>query len=531
MYDLLLRNARIVDGSGSPAFQGDVALEGPKIQAVGDLATAEARRKLDLDGAVVAPGFIDLHSHSDITLPQFPRGESMITQGITTSLVGNCGLSPFPVVSERVEMLKSFIFFGETSRDFEWHDAAGFMAYLDNLPLAGNVALQVGHGAIRIAAMGYDERAPTEAELAAMQKRVAEAFDAGVFGFSTGLIYVPGSYSRTPELIALAQVGKRYGGFYSSHIRGEGQTLLDAVEEALTIGKEAGVGVQLSHHKAAGKNNWGKIKTSLQMIDRARAAGQDVQADQYPYTAGSTTLTALLPQWAMEGGVTAMKQRLRDPVTYARIKTAIYNEDPLSGASQFSIDTIVIAKVGANSPFKPFEGNYVTEIARIREEDPVDTALTLLREETEGVQIVVFIMSEDDVKEVMHHPQVSVGTDGSGINPGAGGKPHPRTYGTFPRVLGHYVREEKVLSLEEAIRKMTSLPARRLGRPDLGLLHPGYHADLVVFDPDRIEAGASYQDPHQYARGINYVIVNGQIVIEKGQDTGAKAGRVLRRGA
>jgi N-acyl-D-amino-acid deacylase len=530
MYDLLLSNARIVDGSGSPSFKGDVALEGNKIQAVGDLTTASARRKLDMDGAVVAPGFIDLHSHSDIDLPDFPRGESMITQGITTQLVGNCGLSPFPVVSERADMLTNFVFFGRPPLDFEWNDAATFMAYLDNLPLAGNVALQVGHGAVRIAAMGYDERVPSEAELSTMQKLVAEAFEAGVFGFSSGLIYVPGSYSQTPELIALAAVGKRYGGFYSSHIRGEGQTLLEAVEEALTIGREAGVGVQLSHHKAAGKNNWGKIKTSLQMIDQARAAGQDVQADQYPYTAGSTTLTALLPQWAMEGGVTAMKQRLHDPATYARIKTAIYNEDPQSGASQFPIDTIVIARVANSSPFKRFEGMYVTEIARTRDEDPVDTALTLLRDETEGVQIVVFIMSEDDVKEVMRHPQVSVGTDGAGINPGAGGKPHPRTYGTFPRVLGHYVREEKVLSLEEAVRKMTSLPARRLGRSDLGLVRPGYQADLVVFDPDQIEAGATYQDPHQYARGIHYVIVNGQIVIENGLDTGAKAGRVLRRG-
>jgi N-acyl-D-amino-acid deacylase len=530
MYDLLLRNARIVDGTGSPRFQGDVALEEGKITAVGDLSTA-AHRTIDVEGAVVAPGFIDLHSHSDIQLPDYPRGESMITQGITTQLVGNCGLSPFPVVPEKLDLLSSYLFFGSPTRNFDWHDAATFMAYLDNLPLAGNVALQVGHGAVRIGAMGYDERAPTDAELETMKKLVAGSFEAGVFGFSTGLIYVPGSYSKTPELIELAAVGKKYGGFYSSHIRGEGQTLLDAVGEALAIGKEAGVGVQLSHHKAAGKNNWGKITTSLQMIDAARASGLDVQADQYPYTAGSTTLTALLPQWAMEGGVQAMKQRLRDPETYARIRQAIYDEAPDSGASQFTIDTIVIARVGESSSFKPFEGMLVTEIAKVRGEDPVDTALTLLRDEISGVQIVVFIMSEDDVKQVMQHPLVSIGTDGSGINPKAGGKPHPRAYGTFPRVLETYVREEGILSLEEAIRKMTSLPARRLGRSDMGLVQKGCVADLVIFNPDTISAAATYQEPHQYARGISHVIVNGQVVIENNVDTGAKAGKVLRRGA
>jgi N-acyl-D-amino-acid deacylase len=530
MYDLLLSNARIVDGTGSPRYQGDVALEGGKIAAVGEVSDREARRVIDVEGAVVAPGFIDLHSHSDMQLPEYPRGESMITQGITTQLVGNCGLSPFPVVPEKIEFLYNLLFFGKP-KQLDWHDAATFMTYLDNLPLAGNVALMVGHNAVRVGAMGYDEREPTEAELDKMKQLVADSFEAGVFGFSTGLIYVPGSYSQTPELIELAAVGKKYGGFYSSHIRGEGLTLLNAIAEALTIGKEAGVGVQLSHHKAAGKQNWGKIKTSLKMIDEARAAGLDVQADQYPYTAGSTGLPALLPRWAMEGGVAAMKQRLHDPEIYARIKQAIYDEDPDSGASQFTIDTIVIARVGNDSIFKPYEGMFVTEIARARGEDPVDTALTMLRDETSPIQIVVFIMSEDDVKEVMQHPLVSIGTDGSGINPGAGGKPHPRTYGTFPRVLETYVREENILSLEEAIRKMTSLPARRLKRSEMGLVRPGCVADLVVFNPETVSAAATYQEPHRYAKGISQVIVNGQVVIENGVDTGATAGKVLRRGA
>jgi N-acyl-D-amino-acid deacylase len=528
MYDLLFRHAKIVDGTGNPWFWGDVGLEGDRITGLGDLSTASAHRTIDLEGLTLSPGFIDLHSHSDLTLPGFPRAESTLQQGITTQVVGNCGLSPFPVEPERLDLLKSYASLAGPKVSWDWKGAAGYAAFLESLPLAGNVALQVGHGALRIAAMGYEKRAPTDAELATMEKLVAEAMEEGVFGLSSGLIYVPGSYSQIEELIALAKVAARYGGFYSSHIRGEGDTLLDAVNEAITIGREAGLPVQLSHHKASGKANWGLVETSLGMIDQARAAGQDVLADQYPYTAGSTTLTALLPQWALEGGLDAMRQRLKDPDTRRRIYEAIANAEPDTGARQFGPETIMICRV-PEGPNKVYEGMMLTEIGEQRGEDAIEAALSLLASETARIQMIVFTMSEEDVRRVMRHPAVAVGTDGSSTNPQGGGKPHPRSYSTFPRVLGHYVREEKVLSLEEAIRKMTSLSAQRLRRYDLGLIRPGFAADLVIFNPDEINDHSTYQEPHQYPTGINYVVVNGQIVLEQGQDTGAKAGRVLRR--
>jgi N-acyl-D-amino-acid deacylase len=528
MYDLVFRQAQLVDGTGSPAFRGDVAVEGDRIAAVGDLSATGARRVINLDGLALTPGFIDLHSHSDLSLPNFPRAESSVRQGITTQLTGNCGLTPYPVVPERADLLRAFAEQVGPDLTWDWQSAGDYAAYLENLPLATNVALQVGHGALRIGAMGYEQRAPTDAELALLEKLTAQAFEDGVLGLSSGLIYVPGSYSQTDELIALAKIARRYGGFYSSHIRGEGDTLLEAVEEAITIGREAGVPVQLSHHKATGEANWGKIVTSLGLIDAARENGQDVLADQYPYTAGSTTLTALLPQWALQGGLEAMRQRLHDPATYERIRTAIMNRDADTGARQFGPETIMICSV-PEGPNRIYEGLMLTEIGRQRGEHPVDSALHLLASEQTRVQMIVFTMSEDDVKRVMRHKAVAVGTDGLSINATLGGKPHPRTYSTYPRVLAKYVREENVLTLEEAVRKMTSLPAQRLGRADMGLVRPGYQADLVVFDPENIAELSTYQEPHQYPAGISYVVVNGQIVIENGQDSEARAGRVLRR--
>ena len=453
----------------------------------------------------------------------------MVRQGVTTELVGNCGLSPFPIEPSRLDLLKTYTSFIDSGLTWDWQDGAGFVRSLENLPLASNLALQVGHGSIRIAVMGFDDRAPTPSELTAMEKLVAQAHEQGVFGLSSGLIYVPGSYGQTAELVALAKVAARYGGFYSSHIRGEGDTLLEAVAEAITIGREAGTGVQLSHHKASGQANWGQVENSLQMIDEARAAGYDVLADQYPYTAGSTTLTALLPQWAVAGGVEVMRQRLADAATHARIYQAIAKADPDTGARQFSPETIMICGI-PHGPNKHYEGLMLSEIAVQRQQDMIETALYLLESEPKGIAMIVFTMSEADVQRVMKHPAVAVGTDGVNMNPLHGGNPHPRNYGTFPRVLGKYVREEKILSLPEAIRKMTSLPAQRLRRFDLGLVRPGCIADLVIFDPDTVTDRATFHRPHQYADGISYVIVNGLLVIEEGQDTGTKAGRVLKRG-
>jgi len=532
MHDLLFRNARIVDGTGNPWFWGDMAVAGGRIARIGDLPGATARRTIDVEGAALAPGFIDLHTHSDFTLPVFPRAEAMVRQGVTTQLVGNCGFSPFPVTRERLDLARAYTAFFDAGLSWDWDDAAGYAAALERLPLGCNVALQVGHGAVRIAVMGFDDRAPTPAELAAMESLIANALEQGAFALSSGLIYVPGSYAATDELVILARVARRYGAFYSSHIRDEGDTLLDAVQEALTVGRQAGVPVQLSHHKAMGKSNWGRVETSLGMIDQARAAGHDVLADQYPYTAGSTTLAAIMPKWAMQGGVEAMLARLADPETRARIRMEIAAPPPearQAGAREFDPATIMISCIPAG-PNKRHEGLMLAEIAAARGEQPVDAALHLLQSERGGVQMIVFGMSEDDVRRVMRHPAVAIASDGWTLSPAAGGKPHPLSYGTYARVLGRYVREEGVLGLEEAVRKMTSLPAQRLRRYDLGLVRPGCVADLVVFDPARVSDLATFQDPHRYCEGVTHVAVNGTLVIDGGLDTGAAAGRVLRRG-
>ncbi len=531
MLGLVLRSARVVDGTGNPWFWGDVGIEGDRIAQVGDLSGVVARHVIDADGAALAPGFIDLHTHGDFTLPAYPRAQAMVRQGVTTQLVGNCGFSPFPVQRDRLDALRAYAAFVDAGLSWDWEDAAGYAAHLERLPLACNVALQVGGGTVRVAVMGFEDRAPSPQELDAMRSHVARAFEQGVFGLSSGLIYVPGSYAETDELVALAEVAGRYGAFYSTHIRGEGDSLLDAVEEALEIGRRGKVPVQLSHHKAAGQRNWGRVGASLEMIDRARAAGQDVLADQYPYAASSTTLTAILPKWAMEGGMDALLSRLAHPEQRARIRAEIVSpapEAPRKGEREFDAEAVMISRV-PEGPMKEYEGRMLTEIAAARGEDPVDAALNILEDGRGGVQMIAFSMSEDDVRRVMRHPAVAVASDGWTLSPAAGGKPHPRSYGTFVRVLGRYVREDGVLRLEEAVRKMTSLPSQRLRRYDLGLIRPGCAADLVVFDPDRVCDLATYHDPHRFCAGVEHVIVNGQIVVEHGEDTGARAGRVLRR--
>jgi N-acyl-D-amino-acid deacylase len=523
MHDLLLRNGSIVDGTGAPAVGGDVAVEGDRIAAVGALSgQSSAKRVIDLDGRTLAPGFIDIHTHCDFTLPRYPRAAAMVRQGVTTVVGGNCSFSPFPVTPERLELMRSYSAFLDAGIDWSWSTAGEYAGMLESLPLGCNIALQVGHGAVRIAAMGFENRAPTPGEIEHMQALIAQAMEEGAVGFSTGLIYSPSGYSDAVELVALAEVAARYGGFYSSHIRGEGATLLDSVTEAISVGREAHIPVQLSHHKAVDERNWGRTRDSLALIDAARAEGLDVLADQYPYTAGSTTLSALLPGWAVEGGVEVMQARLRDPATRARIRDEIFKSE------RFGAETVLVASI-PDGPLKQFEGLRLSEIAARRGQDAVDSALDLIADEGARIGMITFSMSEDDVRRVMQHPSVAVASDGWTLSPEAGGKPHPRSYGTYVRVLGHYVREEGVLSLEEAVRKMTSLPAGRLRRPDLGRIAPGCQADLVVFDPHTVGETATYANPHQYCRGVDYVAVNGQIVIENGRDTGAAAGRVLRR--
>jgi N-acyl-D-amino-acid deacylase len=530
VHDLVLGGARVIDGTGNPWFHADVAIEDERIVAVGSLGGARTKRWLPLDGAVLAPGFIDLHTHSDFTLPLFPRADAMVRQGVTTQVVGNCGFSPFPVAPDKLELLRTYTAFFDGGLSWEWDRAAGYAAVLESLPLATNIVLQVGHGALRIATMGFDDRDPTDAELERMQRLAADAFEDGVVAISTGLTYVPGSYSKTSEIVEIAKVASRYGGFYSTHIRDESDRLLEAVEEALEIGRRAELPVQLSHHKAMGPRNWGATEASLSTLDRARAAGQDVLTDQYPYTAGSTTLAAIMPKWAMERGIAGMLERLADPELRQRIidDITVDGTGP-SGrpAREFDAAKILISAV-PEGPNKRYEGMVLQDIAAERSIGAAEAALDLLEREGGYVQMVVFSMSEDDVRRVMRHPAAAVASDGWTLDPQAGGKPHPRSYGTYARTLGKYVREERVLSLEDAVRKMTSLPAQRLRTFDRGLIRPGAVADVVVFDPDRIGDRATFENPHRFCEGVSHVAVAGRLVIEDGQDTGATAGRVLR---
>jgi N-acyl-D-amino-acid deacylase len=483
---------------------------------------------------VLSPGFIDLHTHSDFTLIRFPRAVSMTAQGVTTQLTGNCGFSPFPVLPERMELLREYAGFLDAGLPWgSWHTAAEFLGLLDKLPLSANVACQVGHGSVRMAVMGFDTGEPAPEQSAEMARYVADAMAAGAFGISSGLTYAPASAAATAELIAVAAAAAAAGGFYSTHIRSEATTLVEAVAEALEIGRQAGLPVQLSHHKVMGRANWPKISDTLDLVDAASAEGMDVLLDQYPYTAGSTGLAVVLPRWALVGGVAKMQERLADPVQREKIRDQIAAQRPAelkAGLRVFEPDTVVIAEV-PDGPLTEHIGRTLTEVAEARGQHPVDTALDLLAEAGGEILTIVHGQSEDNLRRIMTHPLTAIASDGWTLSPDAGGRPHPRSYGTYARVLGRYVREEQVLGLAEAVRKMTSLPAKRLGLTDRGVITPGAVADLVLFDPNSITDNATFEHPHRFCAGVRMVVVNGVVVVEGGRDTGAVAGRVLRRPA
>jgi N-acyl-D-amino-acid deacylase len=524
---ILIRNGRISDGTGNPWYRGDVLVEAGRIAAVGRCLRSSAERIIDADGLVVAPGFIDIHSHSDTALLVSPWAESKIRQGVTTEVVGNCGESLAPLAGEAVSEAAAEL--EELGVELKWRSLGEYLNCLEERGTAVNVAALVGHGTLRKSVVGYRNRVPTEAELGQMREMLAMAMSEGAFGLSTGLIYAPGSYAKTDELIAMAAILPEYGGIYASHIRNEGKDLLAAVDEAIRIGREAGVPVQISHHKASSDIVWGKVKETCRMIEAARAGGLDVTADQYPYIATSTTLTALLPDWAHDGGQSALLARLRDSQLRAQLVDGIRSKR----WHRDNWEQIVIASVGSETN-KKLEGKNLLEIAGLWDTTGPEVIIDLLAAEEGNVSMVVFAMCEEDVRYVMQQHFVMVGSDGSCLAPEGSlgqGKPHPRHYGTFPRVLGHYARNEAVITLEDAVRKMTSLPARRLGITDRGVLMPGMRADITIFDPATVIDTATFDDPHHYPDGVEYVIVNGQIGVEKGENKRIPAGQILRRQA
>jgi N-acyl-D-amino-acid deacylase len=521
-YDIIIEGGRVIDGSGNPWLKANVGVVAGKVETVGKLTRAEAERRVDAVGHVVAPGFIDIHSHSDYTVLIDPRVESKVRQGVTTEVVGNCGSSAAPMNAEvrayREKYMRASL--GEEF-EFNWETMAEYMALIDASGTSFNVVPMVGQGTTRQNVMGYENREPTRSELEEMKGLVVEALEDGAWGMSTGLIYTPSTFAKTDEIVELAKVLKEHDGVYFSHIRGEGETLLEAVEEAIEIGERTGVPVHIAHFKASGKAYWGKTKNSLRLVEEGRRKGVDVTFDQYPYIAGSTGLSALMPHWAQEGGADRLLERLRDPEIRRKIK-----DGPATVTRDWASVMIASTK---NHP--QYEGKTVAEVAELEGKDEMDTVFDLLIAEEAQVAIVSFGMSEEDVRRVMRSPFGMVGSDGSAVAPKGilgRGKPHPRSYGTFPRVIGHYVREG-VITLQEAVRKMTSAPAQRLGLRDRGLLREDYKADIVVFDPATVEDEATFTDPHRFASGILYVIVNGSVVVDGGEHTGALPGRVLRK--
>jgi N-acyl-D-amino-acid deacylase len=528
MYDLIMRDAKVVDGTGNPWFRGDVAVSGASIAAVGRV-TGEAERVIDTNGLCVCPGFIDVHAHGDFTPFDKTVVDYKLRQGITTEVNGNCGFSAAPVDPSTVGLVRRYVegfIAPEQGVPWNWQSLGEYLDSIAQAQLAINIAPLIGHGALRAAAMGYEQRAPSATELDTMKALMRESMQQGAFGLSTGLVYVPGTYAQTAEIIDIAKIVARYGGLYATHMRNEAEQLFEAFAEAIQIGRQAGIAVQISHHKASGKPNHGKIRDTLKRLQDERAQGLDITVDQYPYTASSTTLASVLPPWAQVGGVPKILERLRNPATRREIRAAMV-ADPQHGENMIRgcrWDEILIASV-KSAPNKACEGKSLQQIAEMRVEKPLESVFNLLLEEECAVAMIMFTMAEEDVRTVMRHPATMIGTDGIWSH----GKPHPRIYGTYPRILGTYVRVEGLLSLEEAVRKMTSFPAQKFGLWKKGIVREGMDADLVIFDPDTIAERSTFQDPHQYPAGLPYVILNGQVVVDQERYTGKLAGQVVKK--
>ena len=497
-YDVLILNGKIIDGTGNSWFYGDVAVKDGKIISVGRLSNATANKILDAKGLIVAPGFIDVHAHIENGVFERPTADNYIYDGVTTVITGNCGGS--------ADNLK--IFFRR----------------LDSMKTSINIASLVGHNTVRGLAMGLDNRLATPDEQKKMEALVAQAMKDGAVGLSTGLIYLPGMYSNTEEVIGLAKTAAQYNGIYASHIRNEENGVVDAINEAINIGKAANIPVEISHFKVSGPANWGRSKETLPLVEAARKEGYDVTIDQYPYSASSTNLGIRLPDWALSGGSDSLKKRIADPVLHKQMI-----KEMLETQKKYKYKNYSYAYVAMHAADTTLNGKNISEINILkgRKSKPKEEAETILDMMIAGgAQMVYHSMNEEDVRYFIKYPFNMIGADG-GVSNGKG-MPHPRTYGTNARVLGKYVREERLISLEEAIRRMTSLAAQKFQLKDRGLLKEGYAADIVVFDEGTVLDKATFENPHQFSVGFKYVLVNGQLVIAEGKHNGIRSGQTLK---
>lgn len=526
MFDVLIKNGRVIDGSGNPWVEADVAIQGDVIAYVGKGGDLRGKLEVDALGCYVTPGFIDIHTHSDFTVLQCPEGHSKIRQGITTELAGHCGYSLVPVEPERLEGLKKFSSFMPGSLDWDWVSVEDLLNKIDKEGISMNFQTLIGQGTLRIAAMGFEQREGTPQELERMKALLSQALDQGAAGMSMGLVYSPGSFAPMEEIVELAKLIRDKDKILTAHVRDEGDQVEEALEELLEIGRRSGVKIQMCHLKAQGKLNWPKMDHLIQMIERAREQGVDVTFDAYAYTRLNTLLLALLPGWAQEGGVPSVVARLSDETQRERILAEL----PPIALKYGDWDNITIASVGdkANAWI---EGRTLAEIALETKVPPAEAMLNALRDDQCGIMVVANCMDEQNVIKALKHPLGMLCSDGKILSqegPLSLGRPHPRNYGAFPRFLAHYIRDMGIMPLEEAVKKMTSAPAQKMGLWDRGVLRPGLKADVAVFDFERFQDHGTFTDPHQYATGLKALFVNGALTIENDRHTGCRNGRVLR---
>ena len=526
MFDFLFCKALVYDGSGADPYIGDLAVEGDIIAEVAPVGAQNARRVIDAEGLALSPGFIDIHGHSDYYLLMNPTAQAKVRQGVTTDVGGNCGYAAAPIGGVELEERRSY-YRDQFGLEIPFSRLDEYLSHVEDIGVSVNYAPLIGHNTVRATVMGGSDQPAGPDDLDRMDRLVDEGMREGAFGLSTGLVYAPACFADRSELTALCRTSSRHGGLLATHMRSEGAQLLEAIEEVIEIARDAALPLQISHLKAAGEKNWDKLDAAFELIEGARSSGQDVTCDRYPYIASNTHLSALLPDWVHNGQLEEKLARLRDPAIRGRIRSELME----TYSARDYWDRVLISRVHTEKN-RFCEGLTVAGFAEKRGVDSPEAMMDLLAEEKLSVEILIFMMNEENMRRVLKKPYVMVGSDSAALThdpPLGSGRPHPRNFGTFPAVLGNLARDEGLISFSEAIRKMTSAPCDRLGITNRGRLAAGMKADLVLFDPERILDTATYDEPVSYPAGIRMVLVNGEVVVEDGEHTGARPGRALRK--